>query len=490
MVDTLTSLVDDAAARTPDAVALRIDGTELTYADLLAEVEAAAAWLADHGVGVGSRVGLSAGNGLAFTAVVFATLRLGASLVMISTAWRDGEVGHALALTDPTHLVHDGSGACDLASRADRPTLDVADIPRGGGRATEPATVGPDTVAVMVFSSGTTGLPKAARHTHRSLGHAMRHWVACLGLGADDRMQITTPPFHILGLLNLLVVVDVGAGVRLHRRFALDEMLEAIEGDRITIEMAVAPIALAMAAHPELERFDLSSLRYIMWGATPVTESVARTVTERTGVAFLPAYGASELPVLSCNPVDRPAEWRLDSVGLPPDGVELRVVDLESGAPLGPGESGEIQGRSPSAMLGYLPEDANDDAFVDGWYRTGDVGSIDGDGWVTITDRVKEMIKVNAFQVAPAEVEAVLLAHREVVDAAVFGVPDDATGEAVIAAVVLAAESTVAADDLRAHVAESLAPYKRAREVLILDELPRLPSGKVLRRELQAGYGG
>ena len=141
-------------------------------------------------------------------------------------------------------------------------------------------------------------------------------------------------------------------------------------------------------------------------------------------------------------------------------------------------------------MLGYLPEEANADAFVDGWYRTGDVGAIDDDGWVVITDRVKEMIKVNAFQVAPAEVEGVLLLHPDVVDAAVFGVPDGTTGEAVIAAVVLADGASVTAEELRAHVADSLAPYKRVRDILIRDELPRLPSGKVLRRELQAAYGG
>ena len=151
--------------------------------------------------------------------------------------------------------------------------------------------------------------------------------------------------------------------MRLHRRFDLDEILRRIETDRITLEMAVAPIALALANHPELERYDLSSLRYIMWGATPVTASVARTVTDRTGVRWLPAYGASELPVIACNPVGEPDRWRLDSAGLPPAGVELRVVDLDSGAVLGPGETGEIQARSPSVMAGYLPDEANADGL-------------------------------------------------------------------------------------------------------------------------------
>src|SRR6202008_3025960 len=212
------------------------------------------------------------------------------------------------------------------------------------------------------------------RHTHASMAHAIEHWQTALDLGPDDRFQVATPPTHILGLLNLVTAAAAGATVRLHARFDLDEVLRRIGSDRITLEMAVAPIALAMANHPRLEEFDLSSLRYIMWGATPVTESVARTVTERTGVRWLPAYGASELPVLACNPVDRPDEGRLDSAGLAGPEVELRVVDLDTGGELEPGGVGEIKAKSPWLMTGYLPDDANADAFVDGWYRTGDVG--------------------------------------------------------------------------------------------------------------------
>ena len=491
----LISLLDDAVEAHGDAIALRMDRDSWTYRSLADLVNRCAAVLAGRGAGRGSRIALSAGNSPEFVAVVFAAARLGATIVMVSTAWRQGEVEHALALTEPTHIVHDGSGATRLGELVtDRPVIHVDEL-----RAAPDAPVVPtadialddaslDDMAVMVFSSGTTGLPKAVRHTNRTMYHATVHWVDTLGMTADDRLQIATPPFHILGLLNLLAVVAAGASVRLHRRFDLDAVLTSIEQDRITIEMAVAPIALAMASHPKLESFDLSSLRYIMWGATPVTASVAETITRRTGVRILPAYGASELPVISVNPVHRPAEWRLDSVGLPPEGVVLRVVDIDTGAVVGPGETGELQVRSASLMIGYLPDDANDPAIVDGWYRTGDVGTVDADGWVTITDRVKEMVKVNGFQVAPAEVEGVLLAHPDVVDCAVFGVPDERTGEAVVAAVVLADGSSATADDLRALVADRLASYKRVHEVLVLATIPRLPSGKVLRRELKSGY--
>ena len=239
--------------------------------------------------------------------------------------------------------------------------------------------------------------------------------------------------------------------MRLHRRFDLDEVLARIEADRMTLEMAVAPIALALANHPRLEDCDLSSLRYIMWGATPVTEHVADVVTQRTGVRWLPAYGASEVPVIAANPVDRPEQWRLDSAGLAPEGVELRVVDLDRGEVLAPGGIGEIQVRSQSAMAGYLPDEATAEAFADGWYRTGDVGWLEPEGWVHLTDRAKEMIKVNGFQVAPAEIEAVLHGHAAVLDCAVFAIPDERAGEVPVAAVRL--DPDVAVDPGRAPAA-------------------------------------
>jgi acyl-CoA synthetase (AMP-forming)/AMP-acid ligase II len=297
-----------------------------------------------------------------------------------------------------------------------------------------------------------------------------------------DRMQIMTPPSHILGLLNIATALEAGAWIRLHQRFDVDAMLSHIESDRITIEMAVAPIALALAAHPRLESYDLSSLRYVMWCATPVTRTVADAVTERVGVSWLTAYGASELPVISCNTLEG---TRLDTVGRAVPGVRIRIASPETGKPLSPGENGEIQVFSPSAMAGYLPEDETASAFRDGWYRTGDIGHLDADGWLRITDRSKEMIKVRGFQVAPAEIEAVLHGHPAVADCAVFGVPDGAGGEAVVAAVTRS--GIVEADELVALVGERLASYKRPSRVVFVPEIPRLPSGKVLRRVLKEG---
>jgi acyl-CoA synthetase (AMP-forming)/AMP-acid ligase II len=209
-------------------------------------------------------------------------------------------------------------------------------------------------------------------------------------------------------------------------------------------------------------------------------QSVAEAVTGRTGVSWVTAYGTSELPVIACNEIEGA---RLDTVGWPVPGVRVRIVSLEDGDLLSPGAVGEIQVRSDSVMAGYLPSEVTAQAFSDGWYRTGDVGYLDVDGWLRITDRAKEMIKVRGFQVAPAEIEAVLHGHPAVEDCAVFGIPDSANGEAVVAAV--KTRGPVEADELIALVGDRLASYKRPNRVVFVDEIPRLPSGKVLRRVLK-----
>ena len=326
-------------------IALVFEEREYTLPALEALADGLATVLERRGVRSADRVALMSSNRPEFVAALWAIWRLGASAVMLSPAWKRTEVEHALALTRPSHAVGDHPVLAELM-----PMLSLDEAITSERRTFAPPSASSD--ALLVFSSGTTGMPKAVRHTHASFAAAVRHWRDALGLSPADRMQIMTPPSHILGLLNIAMALETGAWIRLHRRFDIDLMLHHIEADKITIEMAVAPIALALAAHPQLESYDLSSLRYIMWCATPVTQSVAEAITGRSAVSWMTAYGTSELPVIACNEPDA----RLDTVGRPVPGAQVRIVSLDNGEALPPGAVGEIQVQSDSAMAGYLPE--------------------------------------------------------------------------------------------------------------------------------------
>ncbi|MGX9673410.1 class I adenylate-forming enzyme family protein [Mycobacterium sp. HM-7] len=445
-----------------DGAVLAFDQREYSRGELDALAGGLATVLAARGVGAGDRVALMSSTRPEFVVALHAIWRLGAAAVLLSPSWRQAEVEHALALTGPSYAIGDNTVLAQLMPMVhlDEPIV-----------AGDPSAVAPalDSDAVLAFSSGTTGMPKAVRHTHRGLAAAVRQWRAALGLSAADRLQVMTPPSHILGLLNIMTVLDTGAWLRLHPRFDVDTMLHHIESDRITIEMTVAPIALALAAHPRLETYDLSSLRYLMWCATPVTVSVAEEVTRRTGVGWVTAYGATELVVIACDDL---SGGQLDTVGRPVAGVDVRI-----------GEAGEIQVRSEAVMAGYLPAAETSTVIVDGWFHTGDIGHLDAAGRLRITDRRKEMIKVRGFQVAPAEIETVLHSHPAVADCAVFGLPDPRDGETVVAAV--STNAAVSEGELIDLVAGRLASYKRPSRVVFVPEIPRLPSGKVLRRVLK-----
>ena len=485
--DLLTAAFASHRART----ALLYRDDSLTFEQLDRLTDANVNVLRVAGLGPGDRLALMGAARPHFVVMALAALKLGAAVVLVSPAWKRSEIRHAVGVTGPRCFAADHALLASVAEVFGGPTLDLdAVLGAGGPPAERPAAMYPQDwasrEAALVFSSGTTGFPKAVVHTHASLGAATEHWARALGLGPTDRFQVATPPSHILGLLNIFAALSSGTMVRLHERYHIDEMLRCIETDHLTLEMAVAPIALALAEHDPLEAYDLSSLRYIMWCATPVVPAVAERVTQRTGVPFITAYGASELPLISANPADAdPSTWRIDTAGRVIDPIEVRVVDVETGEAAPDGAPGEIQARGPSLMRGYLPADANAAAFVDGWYRTGDIGTVEPGGWVHITDRLKEMIKVNGFQVAPAEVEAVLIEHPGVADCAVFGVSDDRTGEAVVAAVVAASDTELVVSELQDRVAGTLAKYKRPAHVIVRESIPRTPSGKVLRRVLR-----
>ena len=496
-------LLDAAAFLRPERIALLFEEERYTYRELLGMANALANGLEASGIGHGDRVALYMTNRPEWIASFFALSKVGASAVLVSPAWKQFEVEHAFSLTQPVAVIADGAG-CDVVdavgSVGRRYTADETGggwvslrslmAGRSGVRTTELNGDLATMEVALPFSSGTTGLPKAVRHSHRTLFTGTVQWIATLNLTDADAMQTFSPLAHILGVVNVAACIGSGATIRLFRRLDLRVMLDSIARDHITVGVAVAPLAAAMADLPDLEDYDLSSMRYFGWAATPVAEAVANRFTERTGLRWLTAYGATESPVLFANPVLRPELWRVDSPGLPGPDVEPMIIDPETHAELPAGERGEIVVRNASTMLGYLPEDANELAFLPGgWYRTGDVGWLEPDGWLHITDRLKEMIKVSGFQVAPGELEAALLEHPDVADCAVFGVPDGPRGQAPHAAIVGRTGASPDPAGIIVWMSERLAGYKRLAAVHVLDEIPRTASGKTLRRTLVDQFG-
>jgi acyl-CoA synthetase (AMP-forming)/AMP-acid ligase II len=281
----------------------------------------------------------------------------------------------------------------------------------------------------------------------------------------------------------MAAALRAGASIVTMARFDLEQYLGLIQTHRATRLFVAPPIVLAFAKHPLIDRYDLSSVRHVMSGAAPLDGEVAAQAAARIGCRIVQGYGMTEAsPVLTC--VSAFGEDRPGSVGPLVANTEGRIVDPETGHDVAPGEPGELWARGPQVMPGYLGNDAATAATIvdGGWLRTGDVAIADADGWITITDRVKELIKVKGYQVAPAELEALLLTHPAVTDSCVIPVPDDEAGERPKAFVVL--RDPVDPTDLIAWMSERMAPHKRLAAVEVVDEIPKSASGKILRRVL------
>ncbi|MFJ7064735.1 4-coumarate--CoA ligase family protein [Streptomyces sp. NPDC101115] len=496
-----------------------VDGTggdgalTLTYGQVDAFHRRVAAGLAEAGVRKGDVLALHSPNTVLFPVAFYAATRAGASVTTVHPLATAEEFAKQLRdcaarwIVTVSPLLAAARAAAELAGGVEE--IFVCDQAPGepeadgtrirslqdflGSTAPEPAPdVDPDTdVAALPYSSGTTGIPKGVMLTHTSIATNLAQLEPLMPMGPGDRILAVLPFFHVYGLTALMnAPLRRGATVVVLPRFELDGFLAAIEKHRINALYVAPPIVLALAKHPAVADYDLSSLRYIVCSAAPLDAALAEACSARLGLPpILQAYGMTELsPATHLVPpaAENPPPG---TVGKLLPGTEMRLVSLDDPAEdVPPGEEGEIAIRGPQVMKGYLGRPEATAAMIDedGWLHTGDVGRVDEDGWLYVVDRVKELIKYKGFQVPPAELEALLLTHRGIADAAVIGVVDGDGAEVPKAFVVRQPHAAeLSADDVLGYVAERVAPYKKIRQVEFVATVPRAASGKILRRELR-----
>lgn len=514
-------LFDDLHDNDADRVAL-IDaksGRQTSYREMVARIESFAGGLAARGLGVGDVVGLLAPNSSAFAVAFHGILRAGATATTINALFTAKDIAKQLTDSNATMLVtvsHLRDHATEGAAAAGLPAESVV-ILDGPGRETDghpnaddllaARTPAPEVsfapsahLAVLPYSSGTTGNPKGVMLTHRNLVANVAQIRPLHGMTSEDVVLAVLPFFHIYGMTVLLnAALHARARLVIMPSFDLGEFLANIAEHRCTVAFIAPPVAVALAKHPLIDDYDLSSLNVVMSGAAPLDADLGHAVAERLGCTVVQGYGMSELsPVSHITPFDygehdMRVEAPLSSVGWTVSNAASKIVDPETGREIpvpdeGLSETGELWFKGPNVMAGYLNNDEATRSTIDddGWLHTGDLAQVDAHGCVYIVDRLKELIKYKGYQVPPAELEAVLLSHPDIADAAVVGALDDEGEEVPKAFVVKQSDSALSEQDVMAFVAEHVAPYKKVRKVEFIDAVPKSASGKILRKDLRS----
>jgi acyl-CoA synthetase (AMP-forming)/AMP-acid ligase II len=500
-------ILEDAAGR-GDKPAL-IDGPTgrtVTYRELAGGVERVAAGLAERGFERGDVFGIISPNLPEFPVAFQGVVRAGGVVTTVNPLSTEDELVHQLGDSEARSLLTVPPLLETVRAAGDRVGVEevfvfgeaegatsFSDLLAGGGDPPDTADLDPaEALAALPYSSGTTGFPKGVMLTHRNLVANVVQFDPFDDSSSDDVLIGILPFFHIYGMTVIAnAALRKGATIVTMPRFDLESFLSLLEEHRVTKAFIVPPILVALAKHPVVDDYDLSSLVRLSSGAAPLGEELGAAVRERIGCEVVQGYGMTETsPVTHFVPVERAPEWtKYGSVGPVLPGVEARVVDVETGEELSEealheGERGELHVRGPNVMKGYLnnEEATRETIDADGWLHTGDVATVDADDDFYIVDRVKELIKYKGYQVPPAELEALLLTHDAIADAAVIPVPDEEAGEIPKAYVV--SEGEVTAEEVMQFAAERVAPYKKVRAVAFIDEIPKSSSGKILRREL------
>jgi long-chain acyl-CoA synthetase len=493
MSENLARILTETAAEHGERTAVKLDDLELSYSALDGATAHMAGVLKGKGVQPGDRVGIMLPNVPYFPVVYYGILRAGAVVVPMNVLLKGREV--KFYLEDPgAKLVfawHDFAEAAERgAGEAGTECVLVkpGDFEQMVGSA-EPVTElterGPEDTAVILYTSGTTGKPKGAELTHANLSRNAKIAVSLFSLDEKAVILGALPLFHSFGqTCGMNAGIAAGGTLTLIPRFDPGKALGIIQRDKVNVFEGVPTMYNAMLHHPERDSFDTSSLEVCASGGSAMPVELMRGFEDAFGCKILEGYGLSETsPIASFNHPDR--ERKPGSIGTPIEGVEMKVVD-DQGNEVEQGEIGEIAIKGHNIMRGYWnrPE-ATEESIKDGWFHTGDMAKVDEDGYFFIVDRKKELIIRGGYNVYPREIEEVLYEHPAVQEAAVVGVPDEALGEEVGAAVCLKKGEEVSESDLRDYVKNEVAAYKYPRKIWFVDELPKGPTGKILKREIE-----
>ncbi len=503
----LASLLTESAARTPELPAIRLGDTELSYGELDEGSARLATLLSEKGVGPGDRVGVMLANVPEFPIAYYGVLRAGAIVVPMNVLLKRREI--AFYLEDSgANLLLAWHGFCaearEGAADAGAELIEVepesfaemlnalpsgAPYPPMEGKkrtGTDLVDTAADDTAVILYTSGTTGKPKGAELTHLNLfrNADVSSRTTC-EIAEGDVVLGALPLFHSFGqTVGMNSSLMVGACLTLVPKFDPGEALATMQRDKVTHFYGVPTMFGALLHHPERESYDTSSLRTCITGGASMPVEVLRGFEEAMGAIVLEGYGLSETSPVACS--NHPGkERKAGSIGTPIEGVEMQLVD-EDDNPVAQGEVGEIVIRGHNIMKGYWQRpDATEEAMRGGWFHSGDMARTDEDGCFYIVDRKKDMIIRGGYNVYPREVEEVLFEHPKIREAAVVGVPHDEWGEEIGAAVVCHEGEELAPEEVSAYVKERIAAYKYPRLVWFLDDLPKGPTGKILKREIE-----
>ena len=498
MNENLAHNLTASAERYPDSAALRIDEAVITYSELDEATARVAGLLRDRGVEPGDRVGIMLPNVPQFAFAYYGVLRAGGVIVPMNVLLKQREVEFYLGDSEAKVIFawHEFADAAEPGAAAVGAECILVEPVSFGRLLASAKPVGEvvdraaDDTAVILYTSGTTGKPKGAELTHSNLAINADVSKALFSLGHEDVILGALPLFHAFGqTCGLNTAVSAGASLTLIPRFSADAALAAIERDRVTVFEGVPTMFSALLNHPERGRFDVSTLRVCVSGGAALPVEVLRGFEAAFGCVILEGYGLSETSPVACfNHPDR--ERKPGSIGTPIEGVEMRLVDDHRDEVV-PGEVGEIAIRGHNVMKGYWnrPEATADAIDPAGWFYSGDIARVDDDGCYFIVDRKKELIIRGGYNVYPREIEEVLYEHPAVREAAVIGVPHAELGEEVGAAVALKPGEQITESEIRDHVKANVAAYKYPRHVWFVDELPKGPTGKILKRAIEPPAG-